>query len=217
MRIINHTDASLKLGEEIISKIRMLIKQKGRATVLLSGGNTPKKLYQYLDRNLKNRELVTFGLVDERFVSLDHSKSNEKMIKDAFQNSIKLIGMVQQSDNYEQNLKLVNEQYQRNFSEIDICILGMGKDGHYASIFPNDKNSTLAEVDQSPKLHNTSAPVSPENRITCNSVLLKKSNYKYLLILDKNKLDIVQSNEQILPIQRFLKNNPKTVVFYGRN
>lgn len=213
--LIEATDISRKLGHEILFLLNQIIKNEGHAKVLLSGGNTPRLLYQFLNDNLSSKDNISFGLVDERFVPSNDEKSNENMIRTIFGSSISLEGMVFEENNYAENLKKAKDLYLNKFEKPDICILGMGNDGHYASIFPKDKNSDVAQSQNSPNLYNTSSPSNPKKRITCNSELLARSSHKFLLITDENKRNLLQKTELHLPIHQFILENPSTKIYYG--
>lgn len=213
--LIEATDISRKLGQEILFLLNQIIKNEGHAKVLLSGGNTPRLLYQFLNDNLSSKDNISFGLVDERFVPSNDEKSNENMIRTIFGGSISLDGMVFEENNYAENLKKAKDLYLNKFENPDICILGMGNDGHYASIFPKDKNSDVAQSENSPNLCNTSSPSNPKKRITCNSELLARSSHKFLLITDENKRNLLQKTELNLPIHQFILENPSTKIYYG--
>ena len=71
----------LTLAKEISQKLEQEIKKKGEATLLVSGGSTPKKLYEILSNTGIDWNNVSIGLIDERFVATDTDESNELLIK----------------------------------------------------------------------------------------------------------------------------------------
>ena len=71
----------LTLAKEISQKLEQEIKKKGEATLLVSGGSTPKKLYEILSDTEIDWNNVSIGLIDERFVATDTDESNELLIK----------------------------------------------------------------------------------------------------------------------------------------
>ena len=78
----NMNELENELIEEIVTLLNHSIKTKGEATLLLSGGNTPKNLYQKLSLQNIEWDKVNVGLVDERFVEKESPLCNEKMIRD---------------------------------------------------------------------------------------------------------------------------------------
>ena len=155
------------LGAKMVDIISKAIEEKGIAKILLSGGSTPKDLYLWLSKQNLDFSKIKVGLVDERYVPLESPYSNEALIAATlFHNTTAtgLIGMVADSENPEQNLKVVTAQYSA-FKNADFVLLGMGDDGHTASIFPNDSASTAALLEKNAGICNTKAPSIPENRI----------------------------------------------------
>jgi 6-phosphogluconolactonase len=150
---------------------------------------------------------VTVGLVDERFVGPTSPYSNFKLIGETLlQNQAKaatLLTMVLDETDYMENLQKVAATY-RIFTDTDVCLLGMGPDGHTASIFPNDAASSNANIAIDGILSNTNAPVTPTQRITCNGPLLRRSKHLFLMITGAQKKEILTQSEHLqLPIATF--------------
>jgi 6-phosphogluconolactonase len=150
---------------------------------------------------------VKVGLVDERFVGPSSPYSNFKLIGETLlQNNAKaatLVPMVSDESDYAGNLLQIEDTY-RIFTDTDVCLLGMGPDGHTASIFPNDAASLAANTNTSCLLSNTNAPAEPTQRITCNGPLLRRSKHLFLMITGTQKKEILAQSEQLhLPIAAF--------------
>lgn len=195
------------LATQIASDLSSAIQQKGSATLLLSGGNTPSGVYRLLSTFDIDWSKVFIGLVDERFVAADSPFSNYKLLNETIAaNSAKNVAihpMVVDADNYEENLKKSEAVY-RIFTEPDVCLLGMGPDGHTASIFPNDFASEQANFDERSLLSNTNAPSEPTQRITFNGPVLRRTKSLYLMFTGAQKKDIFNnSNDLNLPIGQF--------------
>ena len=137
------------LESTLVKKISLCvsdaIKKYGDARILLSGGSTPINLYSLLSQENINWEKVKVGLVDERFVDQKSNFSNERNIKkNLIKNCAKtaiLSPMVYCINNELLNLEMVSNSYSCFIERTDFTLLGMGNDGHTASIFPNDKES----------------------------------------------------------------------------
>ncbi len=117
--------------------------------VALSGGSTPKLFLELLAtpefNNNINWKKVHLFLVDERYVPYTNAESNYKMIKDVLLTKIKIPAKnvhivpvkttpVTDAKMYEQTIKTI---FNSNKPVFDLIILGLGNDGHTASIFPN--------------------------------------------------------------------------------
>ena len=195
------------LCDRIAEIIRLAIQEKGCAKLLLSGGGTPKELYHKLSTLKLDWSKVKIGLVDERFVPIDATHSNQKMISEILlQDSAKdatLIGMVQQIENYTENLETVNKLYEE-LNEADLVLLGMGADGHTASIFPGDPPSIQCTQDQLPLIRNTNAPSEPKRRISLNKPFISNAKHIFLMITGDHKRQVfIQCDEKKHPIHCF--------------
>jgi 6-phosphogluconolactonase len=138
----------------IVDAARRAILARGRFVIALAGGNTPRRLYQLLanvDTIDWTRVHVCFS--DERMVSHDHPDSNYKMASDALLRLVRVppsqihpvptdLSVEDAAQRYDQILREVLISHE---PRLDLALLGMGSDGHTASIFPGSR--LLAGVD----------------------------------------------------------------------
>ena len=197
------------------------IKKYGDARFLLSGGSTPMNLYSLLSEETIEWEKVKIGLVDERFVPIENLFNNETQIKNnLLKNSAKfatIFGMVYNYENEMLNLKMVNQQYKTFFERIDFTILGMGEDGHTASLFPGDKESEELMNTSNIGIFSTKSPSFPYNRITCSKELIANSNYIALFISGETKFNVLKNSiETQVPISYFVKNSKNMEIYYSK-
>jgi 6-phosphogluconolactonase len=197
------------------------IKKYGDARFLLSGGSTPMNLYSLLSEETIEWEKVKIGLVDERFVPKENLFNNETQIKNnLLKNSAKfatIFGMVYNYENEMLNLKMVNQQYKTFFERIDFTILGMGEDGHTASLFPGDKESEELMNTSNMGVFSTKSPSFPYNRITCSKELIANSNYIALFINGETKFNVLKNSiETQVPISYFVKNSKNMEIYYSK-
>ncbi len=125
---------------------------RGRFTVALAGGLTPRGLYELLARDPVFRERLPWGRThvfwgDERHVPPDHPDSNYRMAREALLSRVPIpaanvhripaeLPEVAAAAAYERTLRTVFELGPAGVPRFDLVILGMGKDGHTASLFP---------------------------------------------------------------------------------
>lgn len=137
------------------------IQEHGRFTVALSGGSTPRGLHQELATSFSSRlqwEKVFFFWGDERNVPPDHPDSNYRMANETllsklpvpaeniFRIPAELPDAREAAKRYEQTLEKFFRPKADSFPKFDFILLGMGPDGHTASLFPG--TAALEEKDR---------------------------------------------------------------------
>ena len=222
--ILKRFNNKIDLEKDMVQRIHLILKsaiQKyGNANILLSGGTTPKFLYEALAQLPLDWNQIQVGLVDERYVEKESEYSNAGLIEDCFSKSIgfKLLPMVINSENLDENLKQVNFSYLPFKERIDYCLLGMGEDGHTASLFPGDKASEKSLKGEEINLIQTFAPTEPKTRITCSKEMLRKAQFIDLLIVGEKKLNIFQSaSENHLPITTLINESTNGVTYFAES
>jgi 6-phosphogluconolactonase len=134
--------AAQALAENLASILREAISIRGKALLAVSGGRTPKHVFDRLCQMDLDWSNVTITLTDERWVPPEHPESNERLVySHLLKNSaadatfIPLFGgehsAVTGQSACESRLKKLKLPF-------DVVYLGMGDDGHFASLFPND-------------------------------------------------------------------------------
>ena len=211
------------LESTLVKKISLCvsdaIKKYGDARILLSGGSTPINLYSLLSKENVDWRKVKIGLVDERFVDQKSEYSNESHIK---KNLVKnwaktaiLSSMVCCIDDELLNLEMVSSSYSCFMERTDFTLLGMGNDGHTASIFPNDKESDELMNSINIGVYSTKAPNYPYNRITCSKEFIAKSNAIVLFFTGVHKFNVLKDlSNTNLPISYFVKNAKEMEIYY---
>jgi len=211
------------LESSLVKKISLCvsdaIKKYGDARILLSGGSTPMNLYSLLSKENVDWGKVKIGLVDERFIDKDSEFSNESNIKkNLIKNCAKtaiLSSMVCCIDNESLNLEMVSSSYSCFIERTDFTLLGMGNDGHTASIFPNDKESDELMNSIDVGVFSTKAPNYPYNRITCSKEFITNSIAIVLFFTGLHKFNVLKnSNKTNVPISYFIKNNKEMEIYY---
>lgn len=227
MNVIKHkniVDLIDVLSDEIALKLQSSIQQNQIAKLLVSGGKSPIPLFEKLSQKDISWKNVVIGLVDERFVDVQSELSNEKLVKDHllknYAKEASFVGLIYNLDSMDKNLEISQNLYRTFHSGIDVCVLGMGTDGHTASLFPNDPSSlrNLCEVNQS-LLVNTYSPLPPKQRISCSKYLIDHSRNVYLMISGKEKLEVLNKAEIYeLPIAHFFHTSrTNLIVHYNEN
>ncbi|MCH2223381.1 MAG: 6-phosphogluconolactonase [Crocinitomicaceae bacterium] len=210
-----------QISKEILKDLEEAVSANGVATILLSGGGTPGPIYRQLDKDCSFLSSIHIGLVDERFVPPSDEHSNERLIRSCFRRQergkYQISGMVIDSEDSLNNLEQLKSRYQPFIENTDVVILGMGKDGHIASIFPKDVTSELIRKEKSEGVFTTLAPLHPKKRITCGLGTLLKAKNIYLVIYGKEKREVLLNDEKNLPIHDVLRERTDIKVIYAEN
>ena len=195
-----------KLGFAAAEKFSELantyIRQDNRFTVALSGGSTPKILFENLVEHFRESvawEKVIFFLSDERFVSLDHIDSNAGMAVNYLFNPLNInsqnVHFVRTKSNSPQQAAALYEKTVRDkltttadIPMFDLILLGLGDDGHTASLFPG----TGALLEQQKLVTANWIPKFNKWRITFTFSLLNSAKNIIFMISGKNKAAVIE-------------------------
>lgn len=142
---------------EFAAVAKVAVAQRGRFTVALSGGNTPRTVYSLLAQQCRDsldweKIFIFFG--DERHVPPDDQQSNYRMARESLlsrvplpeQNVFRVLAELPAEDaaeDYENKLRKFFQLAPGDFPRFDLIFLGLGEDGHTASLFPG--SAALAE------------------------------------------------------------------------
>ncbi len=140
-----------RAGAEFVRLAKTAHRDRGRFTVALSGGTTPRSLYSLLATAEYNEQIfwpqVHLFWGDERCVPPDHADSNYRMVRESLLSNIQIPGanvhrMAGEKEpqigaaEYEEKLKEFFQLAPGVFPRFDLIFLGMGEEGHTASLFP---------------------------------------------------------------------------------
>ena len=215
-------ELALKLAQTIASDLTKAIKEKGVATLLVSGGITPLKLFSALSAMKIDWEHIRIGLCDERWVSPNHNESNEKLVRETllinYASKATFIGMyIDDSKAFDSEVQCT-QNIKSSLAPFDVIVLGMGNDAHTASLFPN--NPKLKEAYTTDKLCVAIEPSdAPHIRMSLTLKAMLSSNRVYLHFQGNSKLDIYEkamSGDDIftMPIRSILKQHTKEIEVY---
>ena len=142
----NSQELARGAAEYFVARSSEAVAQKGFFTVALSGGSTPKVLYQLLaDENEPFRAQVPWAKIhffwsDERHVPPDHPDSNYRMAYEAMLSRVPVPeSSIHRVHSENPNADEAARQYEQTLLQLDLILLGLGPDGHTASIFPGSE------------------------------------------------------------------------------
>ncbi|MGF6112496.1 6-phosphogluconolactonase [Pseudomonas frederiksbergensis] len=190
------------------------IDARGSATLVVSGGRSPVAFFQNLAKQKLDWSKVVVTLADERWVPVEHADSNAGLLKRYLLQGPAAKAQFLSLYSATANLELAAEQADRLLAElppIDVLILGMGDDGHTASLFPNSPNLADAlKVDGTRRCYPMLAPTVPHQRLTMSRALLASAKTTVLSISGQSKLTtlsaaLASDDVAAMPIRAFLQ------------
>lgn len=211
------------LCEKICEQLSQAVQSEGKASLLVSGGRTPIPLFQLLSQQEIEWGNVTISLVDDRWVSEDSEASNAAMVKQHLlvnaASKAKFIPLVTDVNALEEGLAQAEKNAEQIPFPFDVVLLGMGEDGHTASLFPCCK-----EVKEGLNLSNTHIYIAtkptnaPHQRISLTLAALLKSKKVFLHLTGDAKKKVYEdamagSDIYQMPIRAVLQNKDVEVIW----
>jgi len=210
------------LAEKVSSVLTAAITLKGKGSIAVSGGSTPVDFFSVLSKKDIDWEKVTITLADERWVDINSDDSNTRLIHEyLLQNKasaakffhLKQDVIMQGKALYDKTLTDLNLVANNDLLPFDVLILGMGEDGHTASLFPCSK-----QIEQGLDSNNTNTLImvepttAPHKRITFSFAALRQSKNVFLHICGENKKTVLNKaingdNKFDMPIRAFLQDS----------
>jgi 6-phosphogluconolactonase len=212
-------DAASALAIDIAENINEGISARGHSLLAVSGGNTPKKVFNYLRKQKVDWNKVTITLTDERWVPNDHPESNEQLVMshllNYLSNDISFVPLYGGQATLKDDIKSCESRLEKLSLPFDAVYLGMGPDGHFASLFPGDEtldnsNSLCVAVE------GTNSRLA---RISLTASAILNARKIYLLFSGEDKLSIyrkarIPGSHYEIPIRFVLSQNEVPVMVY---
>jgi len=216
-----------ELSDVIAKKLGAAIKSKGKASLLVSGGSTPVLLFEKLCQQGIDWKKVWISLVDERWVAPDHKDSNERLVKKILllskAASANFIPMVNHAFTAETGAKVCSEMLSQIPEPFDMVLLGMGNDGHTASLFPCSNELALGlNLHSNLRCLAVNPKTAPHARMSYTLPALLNSQLMVLMITGDAKWQVYQEAisdeskeaEKRMPIRAFFNQTNTALDIY---
>lgn len=211
------------LEQALINELKAGLKNNGFTSLALAGGNTPKYLYSNLSKAELDWSKVKVTLTDERWVDLTDDESNQAMIqRTLLQNNAQkcqLFGLKNSENTPEIGQIRCADMLNKSIPNLDFAVLGMGSDGHFASIFPGMSNTDdMLNLEQdAPCL--AAHPKAKPPRMTLTLSYLLKAKHIFLFITGQDKKQVldqmeIENVENKLPIYYLINQTQCPVSVY---
>lgn len=185
------------LSGELQVDLQEAIAARGAASMAVSGGRTPAALFKQLSGEKLDWHKVWVTLVDERWVDVNLETSNEHLVKTNLLQAqavhAKFVGLKNAADTAQAGVEWCWRTLTKLPRPFDVVLLGMGDDGHTASLFPDNiqlrQALALTEPAGCVAMH---APVEPHDRISLNLSAILDSRRVIVLIQGESKWNVYQ-------------------------
>jgi len=183
----------IDLSQRIGQLLTQSITENGCASIAVSGGRTPISLFEELSKLNLDWSKVELALVDERWVDAKNEDSNELLVrKHLIKNKatqIKFFPIKNTANSAKEGQLLYEQALQKVKLPFDVIVLGMGDDGHTASLFPCCKELSQAmDPDNQQKCIVTKPKNAPYERISLTFSTISKAKNLFLHLRGSSKL-----------------------------
>ncbi|MFD0319814.1 6-phosphogluconolactonase [Lysobacter gummosus] len=216
------------LAKQVAADLRGALARHGEACIALSGGNTPKRFFDALSTQTLDWARVTVLPVDERWLPPEHPRSNERLLREHLCKNnaavARLLPMYRPTPTPEMALMPVLTKIANEGLPLDVVVLGMGEDGHVASLFPDlgYDNPALREIGLQPRgrapVMSVRTTAMPEPRMTLTLSAIFTAPAIYLHIEGESKRAVLEGAQRdprsALPIRSVLSGAPVAPTLY---
>jgi 6-phosphogluconolactonase len=194
LRVVKDRDELRRAAAEIIArKIHSAVQARGVCSLALSGGSTPGPVYEELGNSDLAAKIpwarLEIFFADERAVPMDHPESNYRLVMETLLKSHpEAVGQTFRMPADAPDREQAAKRYERRLPDpIDVLVLGMGPDGHTASLFPGSP----ALDEQERRVVPVTAPKPPPERMTITPPVVKKARSTVMIVSGVEKAHMV--------------------------
>lgn len=211
----NPLQAAQTLAHDLVGQLSAALQARGHATLAVSGGRSPGLLFDELARSRLDWSRVTVTLVDERWVEPSADDSNERLVRDRLLTrhaaSANFVPLKTRADHPAEAQAERSRTLRALLDGADAVVLGMGDDGHIASLFPRAAGLEAAlDPLAVPAVVAIDPPVAPHPRLGMNLAALVAARHVVLLVQGSHKAALLSTEARAtrvaapLPIDHLL-------------
>lgn len=195
----DRTTATRLIADQLAHDLDQALKKPGFVVFLASGGRSPRAVLETLASADLDWSRVIVSLSDERCVPEDHPHSNMSMVREALSGGgaaqARTLPLWESGDtDYQAAARRLNKAL-ADFLPFDVALIGMGMDGHTASIFPNGAGMDEALTAAGPFVATEPDPLpneAPWPRITATLAALVEVRAQHLMLFGTEKMDLFE-------------------------
>ena len=193
----NPSELETALVSAVTKLLTRSIKERGTASLVVSGGRTPIAFYHLLSQQVLNWSKVVVTLADERWVDADHNDSNEKLVRENLlinkAHTAKFIPLKNTAKDAVTG-EVRAESDIEPIGQFTLVILGMGTDGHTASLFPGAETLALGlDMNSGRTAIAVTPPAAPHQRMSLTLPRLLNSQQIIIHISGADKQNVLQA------------------------
>lgn len=192
--IFDDADALARAVARALADRLTSIQSEGRTpTLVLTGGTIANRVYEHLEADATDWHAVDYYWGDERFVPADHAESNAHQARQAFLDRLGVpadrihvlpphscdYGMGEAADRYATQLP----------ESFDLVLLGVGDDGHIASLFPGHASLDVTDRDV---IAEFASPKPPPQRLSLTLPALNRAGHVWFIVSGTDKATAVE-------------------------
>ena len=215
-------EASIAAAEQIASALQRRLDLKRVASLVVSGGTTPSRCFQELAQTDLNWSGINVLASDDRWVPPDHEDSNEKLIRETLlverATEADFLPFYSPDNSIEERCTDLDSDIRLVPFPFACALLGMGADGHFASLFPDASNlATGLDIDSQSLCMPVKTDASPYARVSLTLSALSRSDEVVLLFFGDDKREVYEAAKldgDRYPVSRLLRQKRAPVHTY---
>ena len=196
LRFEDRAAMARSMAEDIARLLRAAIADRGHATLVVSGGSTPEPMFRCLSTLELPWAQVFVTLADERWVPPDAEDSNERLARTLLLQgpaaAARFVGLKTPASTPEAGLAETERAVHALPRPFDVTILGMGDDGHTASLFPGTDELSAALDPATPALCASVRPPGLQPRMTLTLQALLRSRHLLIELAGQKKWTVYE-------------------------
>lgn len=182
---------------------------KPQATLVVPGGNTPRYYLPALAKCKLPWDQITVTLSDERWVDVTDEQSNEHLVKQHLMNHLpantRFVGLKTRHDTPFDAVDEIHQRLDKLPLPLSLTVLGLGEDGHIASLFPGMNPDLLSRY----HCIAVAPPIAPSPRVSLSLKMLANSEHIAVVVTGESKRQLLdrlsENHDSKLPISWLLQ------------
>jgi len=214
-------EAAAQLATDVAQALSEAVKKRGKASLVVSGGSTPKPFFAAFKKQALPWKHIWITLADERWVDTGSPNSNERMVREQLiTGGAHFVGLKNNAAMPAEGIAETEKQLDIIPRPYDVVILGMGEDGHTASLFPETAGLTEAlALDNQHSCAAITPTHAPHQRITQTLAALLNCHKLILHITGEKKRELYEEALKpgsclTLPVRAIVQQNKVPLEIY---